>query len=130
MLLGRLATNKQQQAGLDDFLPGVRYHAVTDAALLRKLEHFQVTSLLVEGCFGDLDMPLFTHRHASVHHRSTPVMMERNRVFCQPASGQTAASTPADSTPVVMERNKVFQWFASQLQDRQQHLLQLTARQW
>ena len=34
----------------------MRYHAVTDAALLRKLEHSQVTSLLVEGCFGDQRM--------------------------------------------------------------------------
>ena len=69
-----VTTNNQ----LSDFLPGGRYHNITDPNVLRRLEHSQVHNLLGEACFGDLDFTLFAKRNSSIHHASTINMLKRN----------------------------------------------------
>ena len=68
---------------LSDFLPGGRYHAVTDPVVLAKLQHSHVTNLLGEACFGDLDISIYTRRNTSVHHHSTLNMLKRNRTMSE-----------------------------------------------
>ena len=71
---------------LTDFLPGGRYHNLDDAVLRKKMAHSEMTNLVGEQCFGDLDFSLFKRRNATLHHHSTINILKRNksisRYFC------------------------------------------------
>ena len=86
---------------LKDFLPGGQHHEVTDPARRAKLAHSQITNLLGEACFGDLDLSLYKRRNASCHHHATMTMLVRN---------------------------KPMTWFHSKDADQQRKLLQLSAK--
>jgi hypothetical protein len=76
---GFLVVVKRQ---LEHFLPEGRYHNIPEDSPLRtKMKHCQLTNLLGEACFGDLDFSLFKRRNASLHHHSTVNMLKRNRTM-------------------------------------------------
>ena len=77
---------------LSDFVPGGHYHAVTDPELRQKLAHSQITNLLGEACFGDLDLSIYKHRNASSHHHGSLTMMIRNKMMEKWFSKKEAAS--------------------------------------
>ena len=77
---------------LADFVPGGRYHAVTDPELRQKLAHSQITNLLGEACFGDLDLSIYKRRNASSHHHGSLTMMIRNKMMEKWFSKKEAAS--------------------------------------
>ena len=77
---------------LADFVPGGHYHAVTDPELQQKLAHSQITNLLGEACFGDLDLSIYKRRNASSHHHGSLTMMIRNKMMEKWFSKKEAAS--------------------------------------
>lgn len=66
---------------LTDFLPGGRYHNVQDLSTKERMAHCQLTNLIGEACFGDLDFSIFKRRNASIHHHSTVNMLKRNKTM-------------------------------------------------
>ena len=66
---------------LGDFLEGGRYYNITDPDMRAKMEHSQLTNLIGEACFGDLDFSIFKRRIAAIHHRSTINMVKRNKTM-------------------------------------------------
>ncbi|GFR71975.1 hypothetical protein ElyMa_000367400 [Elysia marginata] len=68
---------------LADFLPGGRYHDVTDKSRQEKTSPCQLTNLMGEECLGDLDFSIFKRRHSSLHHHSTINMPKRNGTLCR-----------------------------------------------
>lgn len=76
-LCGRFLKVIQDQ--LKDFLPGGRYHNVSDPALRQKLQHSKLTNLVAEQSFGDLDYSIFKRRNASAHLHSSINMIKRNK---------------------------------------------------
>ena len=86
-LCGELITVVDLQ--LSNFLPQGRYHAVTDPAMRQKLAHSQITNLLGEACFGDLDLSIYKRRNASCHHHASITMLVRNKTMDRWFNGKT-----------------------------------------
>ena len=86
-LCGELITMADLQ--LSDFLPHGCYHAVTDPAMRQKLAHSQITNLLGEACFGDLDLSIYKRRNASCRHHASITMLVRNKTVDGRFSGKT-----------------------------------------
>ena len=71
---GFLAVIKLQ---LRDFLPEGRYHAADSAEPRQKLRHSELTNLVGEQAFGDLDFWMFKRRSATAH--SSINVLKRNK---------------------------------------------------
>ena len=97
---------------LADFVPGGRYHAVTDPELRQKLAHSQITNLLGEACFGDLDLSIYKLRNASSHHHGSLTMMFQNEMMekwfskKEPASQKQILKVAAKKGPEFRKRHR------------------------
>ena len=56
---------------LADFLPFGKYGSAPTDELRQRMQHCQLTNLLGEACFADLDDSMFKNRAATLHHPST-----------------------------------------------------------
>ena len=63
---------------LADFLPFGKYGSAPTDELRQRMQHCQLTNLLGEACFTDLDDSMFKNRAATLHHPSTLHMGKRN----------------------------------------------------
>ena len=80
---------------LVDFLPDGKYGSAPDDQARKRMEHCQLTNLLGEACFADLDYSKFKNRRATLHHHTTLNMGKRNHpisgwLLTKPAEEQTA----------------------------------------
>ena len=64
---------------LCDFLADGKYGSPPTPELREKMQHCQLTNLLGEACFADLDYTMFKNRGATLHHHSTLNMVKRNK---------------------------------------------------
>ena len=64
---------------LADFLPFGKYGSAPMDESRQRMQHCQLTNLLGETCFADLDYSMFKNRAATLHHHSTLNMGKRNR---------------------------------------------------
>ena len=65
---------------LSDFLPDGKYGMPPSDKDRQRMSHCQLTNLLGEACFADLDYSMFKNRRASLHHHSTLNMLKRNKM--------------------------------------------------
>ena len=63
---------------LADFLPGGKYGSAPTEEDRQRMAHCQLTNLVDEVCFADLDYTIFRNRYASLHHHSTLNMLKWN----------------------------------------------------
>ena len=61
---------------LCDFLADGKYGSPPTPELWEKTQHCQLTNLLREACFADLDYTMFKNRGATLHHHSTLNMVK------------------------------------------------------
>ena len=64
---------------LSDFLADGKYGSSPTDELRDKMQHCQLTNLLGEACFADLDYTMFKNRGVTLHHHSTLNMVKRNK---------------------------------------------------
>lgn len=86
---------------LADFLPGGKYGSEPTEEERLKMQHCQLTNLLGESCFGDLDYSMHKNRGASLHFHSTTNMLKRNR----PISGWLSNKSSHEKT-ILIEKSK------------------------
>ena len=63
---------------LTDFLPFGKYGSAPMDESRQRMQHCQLTNLLGEACFADLDYSMFKNTAATLHHHSTLNMRKRN----------------------------------------------------
>ncbi|KAK7489332.1 hypothetical protein BaRGS_00019440 [Batillaria attramentaria] len=76
---------------LADFLPDGKYGREPTPEDRDRMKHCQLTNLLGEACFADMDFSMFKSRRATLHHHSTMNMLKRNRTVTSFLNRQTSA---------------------------------------
>ena len=63
---------------LSDFLPDGKYGMPPSG---QRMSHCQLTNLVGEACFVDMDYSMLQNRSASIHHHSTLNMLKKNKMI-------------------------------------------------
>ncbi|XP_076470372.1 uncharacterized protein LOC143300520 [Babylonia areolata] len=108
---------------LGDFLPDGKYGRPPTEEARQRMQHCQLTNLLGEACFADLDYSMFKNRGATLHHHSTANMAKRNR----PVSSWLFSKSAEERLKLMQQSRKLGP--EMRLADRQQQLLVLSQLQ-
>ena len=74
---------------LVDFLPDGKYGQEPTPEKREEMAHCQLTNLVGEACFADLDFTMFKNRRAKLHHHSTLNMVKRNKTVSNWLQGKS-----------------------------------------
>ena len=107
---------------LADFLPGGKYGSAPTEEDRQRMAHCQLTNLVGEACFADLDYTMFRNRHASLHHHSTLNMLKRNETV-----SKWLNSKPKEEKMKLLSKARKF-GPRMRKQSRQQELIVLSCR--
>ena len=108
---------------LADFLLDGKYGLPPSEEARQRMQHCQLTNLLGEACFADLDYSMFKSRGATLHHHSTTNMAKRNK----PVSCWLSLKSAEDRSRLMEQSRKL----GPQMRDadRQRKLLVLSELQ-
>lgn len=104
---------------LSDFLPDGKYGMPPSDQDRQRMAHCQLTNLIGEACFADMDYSMFKNRGASLHHHSTLNMTKRNKTV----SGWLECKTEVEQADLMDRARKLGPQMRKA--DRQQELIVL-----